>query len=996
MDNPFVADIYRIHEASKKGKLVIFVGAGVSRNSNVLDWPGLIKKLEKELPLEVTGDNDFLKLAQLYKDERGTNEYLKKIRSELQHGKITYNGINEAIFDLDPIHVITTNYDNLLEQVLDSKNLQYYKVCHDKNLPYSDYNRYLIKMHGDLDEGNIVLTEDDYINYDSKFPLTGAFIKSLFASKTILFVGFSFNDYNLKIILSKVKSLLGEDFQMMYLLQTDSSHYIQKEYLKKRGIKVVEYNEHIKSNTSKVLKGLEKVSLEILKNDKGQKLYLLLKYIQKFEEIKLKSANPEELVKYIYEQINKHSAELNNVGGAKVADFLKSNNISATYDDYTLTVDFESLRILESYLQSSISNKRIFIKSSIYQLRVIQHFLVTNQIRFITKSFNSDLIDIPYRRFIKSEDSKARGISLLYEMNLKNLLEYIGKLRRSDTSNVTIDDLELPYLLYKLGRYYEAFIIYNDISSKCWQMKKYILFFICQYNIKYLLNPLRDFLHSDNRHHTIGELELIKDKIDKIDLDKLINYLSIDNKVVVKILRELIDFGHVHHNVYSLNDLVTKVKEAKTNAENGGFNSKNFAISILNSSMHLWNFCNFNFLISDYYKDHQSIYLRGFEGLVVSNNINKGQEKQPFFGITPSLKEIRKSHLQLVLFIDDYKELIKVFSSNKIDEITIGEQAKSYLFDCINNLKKPDKWFYEDHEYLKKFIKRFISNLAVLVTKLDSQDELNNEVIILLKKLSDVEQNILNKLVEPLTYFINNSKSLRAENLEEFLETIFRTQIIGFQITNLIDSLITRIIRLKGNPKNYKIPFDNDLVLDKIKNSLADPFAFSQVAYLYELLGSKQQEYIRENFKSLMDSNSSSSNFIQNFSIGFTYKIHSDGESELKFARLQEEYFKSNRKVSNEKYNISILADIYKSTSNQEAKKVIKRVSKSLPLLSFLIEPLKFSDFRLFEISWFHSFTIEEFKESFSNNIEFKNRFHELIRLNPEDKGLVKIYTSIY
>jgi len=75
MNNSFIADIRRIYEASERGKLVVFVGAGVSRNSGVLDWLGLTNKLKEELPTEITGENDPLKIAQLYKDERGSNEY---------------------------------------------------------------------------------------------------------------------------------------------------------------------------------------------------------------------------------------------------------------------------------------------------------------------------------------------------------------------------------------------------------------------------------------------------------------------------------------------------------------------------------------------------------------------------------------------------------------------------------------------------------------------------------------------------------------------------------------------------------------------------------------------------------------------------------------------------------------------------------------------------------------------------------------------------------
>jgi len=38
-------------------------------------------------------------------------------------------------------------------------------------LPANQGEKMLIKMHGDFDEGNIVLTENDYFDYSRNFPL---------------------------------------------------------------------------------------------------------------------------------------------------------------------------------------------------------------------------------------------------------------------------------------------------------------------------------------------------------------------------------------------------------------------------------------------------------------------------------------------------------------------------------------------------------------------------------------------------------------------------------------------------------------------------------------------------------------------------------------------------------------------------------------------------------------------------------------------------------
>lgn len=50
MENIQLSNILHIQEASKQGKLVMFVGAGVSANSGVPMWSELIQGLKKELP----------------------------------------------------------------------------------------------------------------------------------------------------------------------------------------------------------------------------------------------------------------------------------------------------------------------------------------------------------------------------------------------------------------------------------------------------------------------------------------------------------------------------------------------------------------------------------------------------------------------------------------------------------------------------------------------------------------------------------------------------------------------------------------------------------------------------------------------------------------------------------------------------------------------------------------------------------------------------------
>ncbi len=132
MNNVQLSNILHIQEASKQGKLVMFVGAGVSANSGVPMWSELIQGLKKELPDSLKNETDDLKIAQLYKDSRGYKEYIEKIKELLLHGKIAPNPIHDAILELAPCHIITTNYDDLKSLI--SKNIEEFNLSSGDNL----------------------------------------------------------------------------------------------------------------------------------------------------------------------------------------------------------------------------------------------------------------------------------------------------------------------------------------------------------------------------------------------------------------------------------------------------------------------------------------------------------------------------------------------------------------------------------------------------------------------------------------------------------------------------------------------------------------------------------------------------------------------------------------------------------------------------------------------------------------------------------------------
>lgn len=136
----------------------------------------------------------------------------------------------------------------------------------------------LIKMHGDLTRKNIVLKEDDYLNYSTNFKLIESYVRSIFINNTVLFVGYSLQDYDLKLIIKNLQGILGDHFQKAYLIDSSDSPRlsVEKEYFKNLGVNLID-----KLDISKVYSDKE---VPELKDPQGKNVVRILDYILQYKE----------------------------------------------------------------------------------------------------------------------------------------------------------------------------------------------------------------------------------------------------------------------------------------------------------------------------------------------------------------------------------------------------------------------------------------------------------------------------------------------------------------------------------------------------------------------------------------------------------------------------------------------------------------------------------------------------------------------------------------
>lgn len=481
INSKFLTDIKAIIDAKDSNRLVVFAGAGVSIDAGVPSWGKLIDSMKDELG-GLEKENDYLKVAQLYYNQRGQKEYIEKVRKELRNGQIKHNELHEAIFDLNPVHILTTNFEDLLEQVIKNNSHPFSIITKDIEFPYASNEKYLVKIHGDLNETDFVLKEDDYLSYGNQRPLTEAFIKSIFSTKLVLFVGYSFSDIDLKIILQSVSNILGENKQYAYLLSPDNMPTIQREYLEKKGIHVVCYSDadyftkkdEKEEKSNLIDQYLTSYPIDSL-SDLGHKLYLLLKYIAKYDIFK-ESIKHKSMVEQVYYSLDRFS-DLNCLPSDFIASIYPFNNSNDEIQAITNGIRLD-LHSDNTELTSFLENDLIFdqngfnfhpaysnewtesqYKENQNKFKKAQDILISSQIYQIngidiTKGVNSNSCNCLRCKFER--------------LKLKEVLKdiYIS-------SNAEIEEEDKAYYSFKVEDFEKSRDLYKRIAVRSWDSRKY-------------------------------------------------------------------------------------------------------------------------------------------------------------------------------------------------------------------------------------------------------------------------------------------------------------------------------------------------------------------------------------------------------------------------------------------------------------------------------------------------------------------------------------------
>ncbi|MEV7632917.1 SIR2 family protein [Microbacterium sp. NPDC089318] len=227
----------RLGAIAHKAKLVPFMGAGVSMSAGAPSWEKLLETLAMEAGIETRTIEALKKHDSLDQAAYVRSEFARQYpRSRVEHDHFAsavidavdvrrYGIAPPLLAALEAEQAITLNYDQLFEWAAEDGQRPRRVVPG----PRSDEERWLLKLHGSVDEpGSIVLTRDDYLGFNADRAALSSLVKATLMTRHLLFVGFGVQDPHFHEIVHDVRRAVPTEQKFGTVLTTFKEDLIRQ------------------------------------------------------------------------------------------------------------------------------------------------------------------------------------------------------------------------------------------------------------------------------------------------------------------------------------------------------------------------------------------------------------------------------------------------------------------------------------------------------------------------------------------------------------------------------------------------------------------------------------------------------------------------------------------------------------------------------------------------------------------------------------------------
>ncbi len=716
----------RLIKAHNEENLTLFIGAGISRcviDSKAMLWSEAVARMQEKLNIQ---ENDPLRLAQLFY-QQFPEEYNEFVHSMID-STAQPSAVHMMIAQLHPKIIITTNWDCLIEKSVVNSLLFYDIITCDEELLLSKSPYKIIKMHGDFarNDERFVFKEDDYLNYSQNYPLIETFIKNVLITSNILFLGYSYSDINIKMIMTWLKQNKKTANLPLYVMTEFTENQSQIKYLQNWGLET-----YICKNTTDKSK-----SLYLPKDEKNraQKIYTLL------ECIYFGMSNLNDILGSILNKIEPYK-NLSALPFSLITSLIKGSNIKCDeFGNPILNIMHAPDDILTSRLISQLKNES---NNNINKLKI---FLQKAGIINISDNHLSN-ISIPTNLLFEKTDNNQ-----FYLDNVKDIQDY------------------LSFKIISFDRHYDI-SYHNQLIQESLKSGNISTAFIELFN----LNVHKLFSLPENKHNTFP----------KITIDDVFNNLPDNLKTIYKTFISSIKFDDIKNKTKKLYESIEKKKNQIVNQTKGTISFDN-TDSFISRSEHL-NFLRFtwmNNLCFDYYSEVKEfvyhsiillyhilifhkipLHLKRFELSSILHFLDKNQINKIFNGETYSLEN---KPLQINIEEEDILWLILEVLPN-LQNLYITKTDNS-IWDM--------RW------------EPTIGNVFIILSHVNPLSEKNiNELLNFLVKSDLITQSNPYIFLESLFVFLQKQHNLLQTccNLNPFLQEIKRKYIVfagQYDVTN--------------------------------------------------------------------------------------------------------------------------------------------------------------------------------------------------------------------
>jgi hypothetical protein len=229
-------------------RVIPFVGAGFSTCLGLPGWSDLLRKVASDLRasesepildydvISKEADRDFLRIAEYLYIRAGSNigPLRLSMTTALQTEMDVLNSTAHVeLVNLGAPQVYTTNFDALIERTYRALGQSVDVVALSRDVALADANQtQVVKYHGDLqyDETLVVTESQYYTRLDFESPMDLKFRSDLLG-RSVLFVGYSFSDINIRIIWFKLMQMMQdvpkEDRPRSYIVRLQPNRVLE-------------------------------------------------------------------------------------------------------------------------------------------------------------------------------------------------------------------------------------------------------------------------------------------------------------------------------------------------------------------------------------------------------------------------------------------------------------------------------------------------------------------------------------------------------------------------------------------------------------------------------------------------------------------------------------------------------------------------------------------------------------------------------------------------